>query len=71
MPDAVMRERIERAWRESRWALGIGPDDAALSDPKQQFTNDEWEQALAVLRDFALRRPKIMLDDVARARAGR
>jgi predicted metal-dependent HD superfamily phosphohydrolase len=30
--DSAMRERIERAWRESRWALGIGPDDAALED---------------------------------------
>lgn len=30
--DTALRERIERAWRESRWALGIGPDDAALAD---------------------------------------
>jgi predicted metal-dependent HD superfamily phosphohydrolase len=32
VPDAAIRERFERAWRDSRWALGIGPDDAALGD---------------------------------------
>ena len=45
--------------------------DAARSDPKKQFTNDEWDVAVQTLRDFAARRPRIVLDDVARARAGR
>jgi spore coat protein CotH len=45
--------------------------DAARSDPKKQFDNDRWDLAVAYLRDFAARRPTIVLDDVARARAGR
>jgi len=45
--------------------------DAARSDPKKQFDNDRWDLAVAYLRDFAARRPGIVLDDVARARAGR
>ena len=45
--------------------------DAARSDPKKQFDNDRWDQAVAYLRDVAARRPRIVLDDVARARAGR
>jgi spore coat protein CotH len=44
--------------------------DAARSDPKKQFDNDRWDQAVAYLRDFAARRPRIVLDDVARARQG-
>lgn len=44
--------------------------DAARSDPKKQFDNDRWDLAVAFLRDFAARRPKIVLDDVARARLG-
>ncbi len=27
-----MRELVREAWRETRWALGIGADDAALAD---------------------------------------
>jgi spore coat protein CotH len=42
--------------------------DAARSDTKKQFSNDEWDAAVAGLRDFAARRPQIMLDEVARAR---
>jgi spore coat protein CotH len=45
--------------------------DAARSDPKKQFDNDRWDLAVAYLRDVAARRPRIVLDDVARARAGR
>jgi spore coat protein CotH len=45
--------------------------DAARSDPKKQFDNDRWDLAVAYLRDFAVRRPRIVLDDVARIRAGR
>lgn len=44
--------------------------DAARSDPKKQYTNDEWDAAVANLRDFASRRPRVVLDDVARVRAG-
>jgi spore coat protein CotH len=45
--------------------------DAARSDPKKQFDNQRWDDAVAYLRDFAARRPQIVLDDVARVRAGR
>jgi len=45
--------------------------DAARSDPKKQFDNDRWDLAVDYLRDVAARRPRIVLDDVARARAGR
>lgn len=44
--------------------------DAARSDTKKQFDNDRWDLAVAFLRDFAARRPRIVLDDVARARQG-
>jgi spore coat protein CotH len=42
--------------------------DAARSDPKKQFDNDRWDQAVAFLRDFAARRPQIVLDQVAQIR---
>src|SRR5262249_47883077 len=45
--------------------------DAALNDPKKQFSNDDWNSAIDFLRDFAARRPQIVLADVARARPGR
>jgi spore coat protein CotH len=45
--------------------------DAARSDPRKQYDNQRWDDAVAYLRDFAARRPRIVLDDVARARAGR
>jgi spore coat protein CotH len=44
--------------------------DAARSDPKKQFDNDRWDQAVAFLRDFAARRPQIVLDQVAQIRKG-
>jgi spore coat protein CotH len=42
--------------------------DAARSDPKKQFDNDRWDAAVAFLRDFAARRPQIVLDQVAQLR---
>src|SRR5262249_41781513 len=45
--------------------------DTVRSDPKKQYDNDRWDQAVASLRDYAARRPRIVIDDVARARAGR
>ena len=42
--------------------------DAARSDPKKQFDNDRWDAAVAFLRDFAARRPQIVLDQVAQIR---
>lgn len=42
--------------------------DAARSDPKKQFGNDQWDAAVQFLRDFASRRPRQVLDDVARFR---
>ena len=44
--------------------------DAVRSDPKKQFDNDAWDAAVATLREFAARRPQIVLDDAARARNG-
>jgi spore coat protein H len=44
--------------------------DAVRSDTKKQFDNDHWDEAVKYLRDFAARRPRIVLDDVARARQG-
>jgi spore coat protein CotH len=42
--------------------------DAATSDPKKQFDNQRWGDAVAFLRDFAARRPQIVLDQVAQLR---
>ena len=42
--------------------------DAARSDPKKQFGNEQWDAAVQFLRDFATRRPRQVLDDVARLR---
>jgi spore coat protein H len=44
--------------------------DAVISDTKKQYDNERWVQALDYLRDFAARRPQVVLDDVARARKG-
>lgn len=43
--------------------------DAARSDPKKQYGNDQYDQAVQFLRDFAARRPAQVLGDVARLRA--
>jgi spore coat protein CotH len=42
--------------------------DAARADTKKQFSNDEFDQAVASLREFAARRPQQVLTDVARIR---
>ena len=44
--------------------------DAVRSDTKKQFDNDAWDAAVATLREFATRRPRIVLDDAARIRSG-
>ena len=44
--------------------------DTVRSDPNKQFDNDRWDQAVEYLRQFAVRRPQVMLDEVARLRKG-
>jgi spore coat protein CotH len=42
--------------------------DAAQSDPKKQFDNARWDEAVAFLRTFAAQRPQVVLDSVAQIR---
>jgi len=44
--------------------------DAARADTRKQFSNDRFDEAIAWMRDFAARRSAIVLNDVARIRAG-
>jgi len=44
--------------------------DAARSDTRKQFTNDEFDAGVQTLRDFAARRPAQVLRDVAALRRG-
>jgi spore coat protein CotH len=44
--------------------------DAARSDTRKQFSNDDWDAGVLALREFAATRPRFVLDDVARARGG-
>jgi spore coat protein CotH len=44
--------------------------DAARSDPKKQFDNQQWDDAVAFLRTFAALRPQNVLDQVAQIRKG-
>jgi spore coat protein CotH len=42
--------------------------DAARADTKKQFSNDQFDEAVQSLRDFAARRPRQVLDEVSRIR---
>jgi CotH kinase protein len=42
--------------------------DAARADTKKQFSNDQFDEAVRFLREFAARRPQQVLDDLARIR---
>jgi spore coat protein H len=42
--------------------------DAARSDAKKQFDNERWDAAVQFLREFATRRPQVVLDQVAELR---
>lgn len=42
--------------------------DAVRADPRKQFSNDAFDDAIAYLREFARRRPAFVLDQVAAAR---
>ena len=44
--------------------------DAGRADTKKQFSNDQFDEALAFLRGFAVQRPRRVLADVARIRKG-
>ena len=44
--------------------------DAARSDPKKQFSNDRFDAAVQFMREFAARRPSIVLNEVTRIRRG-
>ena len=44
--------------------------DAVRADTKKQYTNDEFDAAVAFLYDFAARRPQQVLTDVARLSKG-
>ena len=44
--------------------------DAARADTKKQFSNDQLDEAVASLREFAARRPQQVLTEVARIRRG-
>jgi spore coat protein CotH len=44
--------------------------DAARSDTKRQFDNQQWDDAVAFLRTFAAQRPQNVLDQVAQIRKG-
>jgi spore coat protein CotH len=44
--------------------------DAARADTRKQFSNDRFDEAMAFMREFAARRPQLVLDDVARIRRG-
>jgi spore coat protein CotH len=44
--------------------------DAARADTRKQFANDRFDAAVEFMREFAARRPAIVLEDVARIRRG-
>jgi spore coat protein CotH len=44
--------------------------DAARADPRKQFSNERFDEAVEFMRQFAARRPAIVLDEVARLRRG-
>jgi hypothetical protein len=67
-------ERCARAAAEDRWRDGEMRrmadliKDAVYSDPKKLFSNDEYDQAIVFMTDFAKWRPGFVLDQVAKAR---
>jgi spore coat protein CotH len=44
--------------------------DAARADTRKQFSNERFDEGVQFLREFAARRPAIVLNDVARIRRG-
>ena len=44
--------------------------DAARTDTRKQFSNEEFDAAVEFMREFAVRRPAIVLDELARIRRG-
>lgn len=44
--------------------------DAARADTRKQFSNQRFDEAVEFMRQFAARRPSLVLDDVARLRRG-
>jgi spore coat protein CotH len=42
--------------------------EAARADTKKQFANDRYDAAVQFMRDFAAKRPQLVLDEVARIR---
>ena len=44
--------------------------DAASADPRKQFSNQRFDEAIEFMRQFAARRPALVLEDVARIRRG-
>jgi hypothetical protein len=44
--------------------------EAARADTKKQFANDRYDAAVQFMRDFAVRRPQHVLNEVARIRKG-
>lgn len=44
--------------------------DAARADTRKQFANDRYDAAVQFMREFAVRRPQQVLNDVARIRRG-
>jgi len=58
-------------WLEAEIDRALAPIDAAVrEDPLKQFSNEQFEQATAAMRAFARARPGIVLQEVARVRAG-
>ena len=44
--------------------------DAARADPRKQFSNQRFDDAVEFMRQFAARRPSVVLEEVARIRRG-
>jgi spore coat protein CotH len=61
--DGVLSAEIERAL--------LVVDAAVREDPLKQFSNDAYDQGVAAMRAFAAARSAIVLEEVARLRAGR
>jgi spore coat protein CotH len=58
-------------WLEAEIARALAPIEAAVrEDPRKQFSNDDFDQTTASMREFARARSGIVLSEVARLRAG-
>jgi spore coat protein CotH len=59
-------------WLEAEITRALAPIEAAVrEDPRKQFSNDDFDQATASMREFARARSGIVLSEVVRLRAGR